>query len=173
MQHITDFFNSPAFTVFSGIFTTIGFLGFIAGIASIVYTTASGVLPALYRLGKGLSKRKIAIFAENDSFEELRDMLIKSGMFKKENIIKVGRSTLEDVEQATVILVNYWQFRNLLDTIISKKRSRDALIIYKPTSEEQIGKDDMDKINMTQNAIIANFRGRLLNDVLTSMITTG
>lgn len=45
---------------------------FIVGIIYAVALWANGVLPALLRLGNGLAKRKIALFAKGDNVPVLR-----------------------------------------------------------------------------------------------------
>ena len=47
------------------------------------------------------------------------------------------------------------------------------LSLYAPQKEEFIKNNIMDKINQKRNAIVVNFRERLLNDILVTMITTG
>jgi len=86
MQTIVDFFNHPIFIVLGGISTLITLIAVLYGI----YLFARGIFPVWYRLGMGLSKRKIAIFAEKE-FDDLRDMLFESGLFLKENIIKIEK----------------------------------------------------------------------------------
>jgi len=45
---------------------------------------ARGILPAILRLGNGLAKRKIAIFAKNDNLTSLRHLLTDSQLFRKQ-----------------------------------------------------------------------------------------
>lgn len=71
-----------------------------------IYAWLKGILPALIRLGNGLSKRKIAIFAKGDHLRSLESLLSDSKLFDKKNVIDIssdndfGRS-----EQATLFLV--------------------------------------------------------------------
>jgi len=53
------------------------------------------------------------------------------------------------------------------------KNLETALIVYAPQSEGFIDKPMMERISNERNAIVVNLRGRLLNDILVSMITTG
>ena len=71
MDKIADFFNSPFFTVVWGTETIIISAGFIYTIILII----KGVIPVWYRLGMGLSKRKIAVFATTE-FDSLKDLLV-------------------------------------------------------------------------------------------------
>jgi hypothetical protein len=55
---------------------------------------------------------------------------------------------------------------------LSEKKDGTALLIYAPQEEGFISKEDIAKINQHRNAIVVNFRGRLLNDIMISLITT-
>ena len=59
-----------------------------------------------------------------------------------------------------------------LDSILSEKKDGTALLIYAPQEEGFISKEDIAKINQHRNVIVVNFRGRLLNDIMISLITT-
>jgi hypothetical protein len=59
-----------------------------------------------------------------------------------------------------------------LNAILSAKKDGTALLIYAPQEEGFIPKEDIAKINQHRNVIVVNFRGRLLNDIVTSLITT-
>ena len=59
-----------------------------------------------------------------------------------------------------------------IDNILKIKDDSDALIIYAPQEEGLIDRSILEKINLERNSIVVNFRGRLLNDILTCMITT-
>lgn len=167
MQFIIDFFNHPFFIIIGGITT------FVA-IVSTMYTIfliLKGVFPVWYRLGKGLSRREIAIFAEEE-FESLKDTLIDSKIFSKKNIVKIDRKSIKKANSISLLLIHWKCFENEIDNILDIKEDSDALIIYAPQDEGFIEKEILKKLNLQRNTIIVNFRGRLLNDILTSMITT-
>ena len=131
-----------------------------------------GILPVLYRLGIGLTRRKIAIFADT-KFDSLKDLLVDSGLFNEKNIVKIDKESIKKAEDISLLLVHYKPFRDKIDEIISIKRDSDALIIYAPSEDGRIEENVLRKINSQRNTIVVNFRGRLLNDILVSMITTG
>ncbi len=54
--------------------TALGLIVIVCGIVAWV----RGIRPALIRLGNGLSKRKIAIFAKGDAFRSLESLLLDS-----------------------------------------------------------------------------------------------
>lgn len=119
----------------------------------------------------GLAKRKIAILAEAQS-SDLRDLLIDSHLFSSKNIILVGKESLKKAEVATMFLVHWEPFKSHIDHILNIKNDSDALIIYAPQKEGFIEKEDMEKLTSQRHTIIVNLRGRLLNDIYISMITT-
>lgn len=68
----------------------------------------------------------------------------------------------------------YWpEFYNKLDDILSIKKDATPLIVYAPQEIMKIDLSDIKKMNAHRNVIIVNFRGRLINDILISLITTG
>ncbi len=168
MQTLTEFFNQAFFTIFGGISTILIIMGGIYAI----YLFLAGISPVLMRLGKGLSKRKIAIFADTDNFTNLKALLVDSKIFKEKNISHIDKNSLKKAEDITLMLIHWKSFEDKLDKILEIKKDSDALIIYAPQEDGRIDDQDMQKINEHRNTIIVNFRGRLLNDILVSMITT-
>jgi|SRR3989344_1296289 len=132
-----------------------------------------GILPAMYRLGNGFSKRKIAIFAKNDNFNSLNDLLIDSGLFNKRNICHIAKK--EDIgacEKSTLYLMYWHDFSDSIDEILSKKKDNCPLIVYSPKNQPPIPQGQVEKIDGHRNTALSNFRGRLLNDIVTALITT-
>lgn len=167
IPEIVKFFNHPFFIIIGGLTTSLA----IVGILYTTYLIIKGVFPVWYRLGIGLSKRKIAIFAEQE-FENLKNMLVDSNIFDVKNIIKIDKHSIKKAESITLLLVHWKCFEAEIDDILKIKKDSDALIIYAPQNEGFIDKNILERINLERNSIIVNFRGRLLNDILTSMITT-
>jgi len=168
LDQINSFFSLPFFTVFGGISTVV----VIAAALYSGYLFWQGVFPVLWRLGHGLSKREIAVFADSQ-FVDLKAMLVDSGLFRGENIVQISKESIDKAEDISLLLMHWDAYKDVLHKILPIKKDRDALIVYAPQDEGRIDPDSMDKINKKRNAIIVNLRGRLLNDVLSSMITTG
>lgn len=143
----------------------------IATVVSI-YRWAVGISPALWRLGKGLAGRRIAVFAEGDNFSSLKSLLTDSKLFKENNIIHVTKNDIGRAESCSLFLAHWKSIESQLDDILSKKKDGKALIIYQPREDGLIKETDLAKINQHRNVIVVNFRGRLLNDIVTSLITT-
>ncbi len=167
MQSIVDFFDGPLFVVVGGVSTLLVIAGFILA----VWLGAKGIIAVWYRVGMGLAKRKIAVFATNE-FVNLRGILVDSRLFKPSNIIQIDKNSIRKAESATLLLVHWRAFEEHIDEILRVKSDSDALIVYAPQKEGFIDSDSMDKITAARNTIVVNLRGRLLNDIFTTMITS-
>ena len=100
-------------------------------------------------------------------------MLIDSKIFKGKNILQVNKNDLKKAEKETLFLVHWKDYQDEIDDILAIKKDSTALIVYAPQNEGRIEPaDKMEKINYHRNTIVVNFRGRLLSDILISLITT-
>ncbi len=139
-----------------------------------VYVTVTGFLPVLWRLGNGLRKRKIAIFAKDGALTSLKALFADSKLFNTKNIIEVahggdfGRS-----EDATVFLVYWPDWQNEMPEIIRRKKDGTALIVYAPQGQGFVPPETIALLEQHRNVVLANLRGRLLNDIVVSLITSG
>ena len=134
---------------------------------------ALGIAPVLIRLGNGLSRRKIAIFAKGDALSSLKSLLHDSKLFQRSNLIEI--TTHDDIgksEEATLFLVHWIDWKDRVKEILDHKMDGIAVIVYAPQEHGFIPPEDMKLLNSKRNVIVTNFRGRLLNDLVTSMITT-
>ena len=146
---------------------------FLVTFALGIYTWFRGILPALIRLGNGLAKRKIAIFAKGDHFTGLRDLLVGSKLIKAKNIIQIpSNNDFGRAEQSTLYLLYWPDWQNDLDDILNKKKDSQALIVYAPQEFGSIPPLQMSALSRHSYVTTTNFRGRLLNDIVVSMITT-
>lgn len=137
------------------------------------YLWYTGVSPALKGLGNGLAKRRIALFAKNADLDGLRQTLLRSELFRDANIINVQQpADIGSSEDASVFVVNWPDWSEQIDTILQKKKDRVPLIVYCPRTADPIPPEIMRKIDGHRNTAVSNFRGRLLNDIVTAMITT-
>lgn len=149
------------------------FMGVTIGLAGVtIYLAWSGVLPVLYKLGKGISNREIAIFASGE-YGSLKTVLMESKIFKEKNIKQVHKNHLSSSENNDIFLVHWSEYKENIDEILRFKKNRTALIVYAPQNEGRIPDDVMAKITSQPNSLVVNFRGRLLNDILISLMTTG
>jgi len=138
-----------------------------------IYGWSRGIIPAMVRLGNGFAKRKIAIFAKGDQFTSLKDLFVDSKLFKAKNIIQVSsKNDFGRAEQSTLYLIYWPDWQNDLDDILKSKKDAHALIVYAPQELGFIPKEQMSVLSSHRYVTITNFRGRLLNDIVVSMITT-
>jgi len=138
-----------------------------------VYLWFSGILPAIIRLGNGLATRQIAVFAKNDNLGSLMHLLKDSGLFKDKNICPISKTEdLGRAERISLYLVFWPDWSDAIDEILRMKPDSCPLIVYAPFDHGKIPVDVMKNLDGKRNTAVTNFRGRLLNDMVTAMITT-
>lgn len=145
----------------------------IGGFATIMLFVGAvrGIIPVLWRLGNSLYNRKIALYAGNEA-TSLKLALVDSKLFKDKNIDIIGKKELDKGRDHSMMIVYYPEFKDCILEIIALKNDSDSLIVYAPSYGGKIEDEVLNAINSKRNSIIVNFRGRLLNDILISMITT-
>ena len=159
VEHVLDILSYPG--------TILLVLSFLGGI----WLWARGIAPAIYRLGNGLARRKIAVFAKGGEAASLESLIRDSGLFRKSNVILVTvDGDIGKAEAASVFLVHWPDFSGAVDRIFRAKHDKTALIVYAPPGS--VDQAAMAKLNSERNVTLCNFRGRLLNDLVVSMITT-
>lgn len=167
LNQITNFYNHPLFIIVGGVTVTLAFIAFIYRLACWTF----GITPIVFRLGIALWQREVAIFGSVEIFESLKNSLIDSNIFKKKNIIHISSDNIDKAKDETIFLVDWETLGDKIEQIFSaRKNHQTAIVIYaKPAS---IPQDKMSDIANRANTVVVNFRGRLLNDILTSLITT-
>lgn len=169
METIINFFNNPFFLIVCGLLT----LWLIITSLYSAWFFIKGIWPVLYRLGIGLSKSNIAIFASAE-YASLESMILNSKLFKAGNITQINSNDISKADGYSVFLVHWKDYQNKIDDILKIKKDDTALVVYAPQSEGRIEPiEKMELINSHRNTIVVNFRGRLMNDLLVSLITTG
>src|SRR5713101_4088902 len=144
----------------------------IVTLALIIFAGLKGLILPLVRLGNGLSRRKIAIFAKGNNLNFLMNSLLDTKLFNKKNMIDI--SSVGDfgrAEGATVFLIFWDDWKNNLDDIIHAKKDKTALVIYAPPGA--IAQAEFAKLDSQRNVMVSNLRGRLLNDIVVCLMTTG
>lgn len=131
-----------------------------------------GVLRPLWRLGVGLSKRNIVIIGSKVDCESLSKLLKKSKLFATRNIENLcSREDIEDVKGASVILYKFSDSPLTLNEVLARKATKAALIVY--ARPDEIKEEHWKLLDEHRNISVCNLRGRLMNDLLTLMMTTG
>jgi len=131
-----------------------------------------GILKPLWRLGLGLARKNITIVGSQTDSDSLLNLIRSSEIFTK-NVTKVcSREDMEDIKSANIILFKYSGSSFSLEEVLEKKSNDAAIVIYAKPGE--IPKDSSDWALMDQhrNISVCNLKGRLLNDLLTLMMTT-
>ena len=166
-HQIIDFFNCPFFAILGGLSTLL----VIAGILYRISCWSFCIVPIAIRFGIGMHKREIAIFADDKAFGDLEECLTDSKIFKKKNIVLIRNGSIERAKTRTVFLVDWESFGSNIEKVFSlRKNEQTPVVIYaKPGS---IPQDQMSNIANRINVIVVNFKGRLLNDISTLLITT-
>lgn len=164
MEKAINFLDSIGY-----ISTAIVLISFLGGL----WAWMRGILPVLLAFGSGLANRKIAMFAKGDNLTSMRNLLLDSKLIRKKNIIEVSSTNdLGRSEIASIFLVFFHDWYDCINQILAKKSDRTALILYAPRELGDIPKECMKQVGELRNTTVTNFRGRLLNDIVTSMITT-
>lgn len=136
----------------------------------------AGVFPVLARLGWALSKNKIAIFADVNEFDNLQKMLTDSGLFKKKNICRIDQTSIKAAESMDLFVLHWACFKDHLDDVLNIKDDSVGLVVYAPRDSSgggSVRNGTLEKMNSKhRNVTLVNFRGRLLQDIFVSMITT-
>jgi hypothetical protein len=147
----------------------IGILGSLLAIVGV----ARGILPVLWRLGTGLANRKIALFAKAENLLSLKHLLLDTKLISSKNIVEVtSAGDIGRASAATVYVVFWHDWADHIDGILDQKPDSCALIVYSPYDREKIPQEQMKKLDGKRHTCVTNFRGRLLNDIILSMITT-
>jgi len=162
-----DFFNHPFFVIFGGVSASIILLGLVYRIIFWVL----GITPIVIRLGVGLWRRKIAIIGSFEAYQSLSSTIIDSGIFNANKIMHIEPGSIERAKSESIYLVDWASSSVKINDIFSSRKSHQtAVIIF--ASPGSIPMEQISGIANKPNTVIVNFKGRLLNDILTSLLTT-
>lgn len=163
--------NNPIY-ISIGILATLSFLFGIYGVIIFAIKGGWSVLSVLLKLGSGLAKSKIAIFASGNELIYLKKLLLNSRLFSQKNIIEIpGLKAISNKEKASLYLVFWHDWQNEFDNILQNKKDKVPVIVYAPPEYEDISEEQMKKLSNIRNITVARFRGRLLSDIFFSLIT--
>lgn len=131
-------------------------------------------MPVLIRLGLSLWRRKVAVFASGDTLASLGTLLTDTTLISSKNLIEIATpNDLGRADRASLFLVYWPDWSDNIADILARKKDNTGLIIYAPQAHGLVPADIIKELETHRNVVLNNFRGRLLNDVLVSMITTG
>lgn len=166
-EEITSFFNHPFFIIVGGISVSIAFIAIVYKVICFFW----GVTPLVLRLGIALWKRKVAVFGNAESFSSFKLMLIDSGVFKESNIDRIDLMDLAKAKKFDIYLVDWASSSSYINAIFDCRPSQQTPVIIF-AAPKSIPDDELSSIANKSNTVIVNFRGRLMNDLLTSLVTT-
>jgi hypothetical protein len=164
---ILNFFNNPVFSVVGGctILLPVAFLLYR------ITCSALGISPLVFRIGKALWRRKIAIIGNEQVFSSLKECIGDSGIFHDKNIIHIPLDNLDKTKEQSLLLVDWETSGDQIDQIFQNRKSHQtAVIIFAKAGS--IPPEKMSEVANKSNTVVVNAKGRLLNDILTSLITT-
>lgn len=151
------------FTIMSAIVAgAITFLGWTAGISLV-----------MKRLGLGRWYRKVTIVSNEECGKLLKKDLRDSGVFREKNIKLIGESNISDIKSADLVLLDYWSISpEKALSAISNKQKHAGLVVYSPMKKGRIEDEVTERINDEPFTTLVQMRGRLVNDLLITLMST-
>lgn len=164
-----------AWSLIDGVVYIIGWVTAFLILCSIVASIIAwmlGILRPLYRLGLGLSRKRITIIASYEDCESLVNLISNSKIFSTSRIRRIcSREDAEDIQAGDVILYKYNGSPFTLREVLERKSPDASIVIYaKPMEIKDVS--DWQLMDEFRNVSVCNLKGRLLNDLLTLMMTT-
>lgn len=165
-QTVIDFFNVIIWG--AGTITTVAL---IISVILAVIAWCRGIITPLWRLGLGLSRREVTIVGSTENCNSLSSMIKHSRLFNTRNIHFVtSKKDAKDLKKCGLILMQLNNSPLTIKEVLDNKQSESALVIYAKLGEI---KDEWDLLDDHRNVSVTNLRGRLMNDLLTTLMTTG
>jgi hypothetical protein len=167
MQSIIDFFDHPVFIIYGGIAAVCTLIAVLVKL----FCTFYGIPPLVFRIGRALWRRKIAIIGDESAFTSLRKCITDTGIFKEKKVTRIEPNDIVEAKLYSILLVDWATCKDKIDKILAARRDHQtAVIIFAPPGS--IPNNEMAVIANLANTVVVNFKGRLLNDILNSLITT-
>lgn len=132
-----------------------------------------GLFSLLTRFGT-IYSRKISIVADGN-YGDLKQDLTDTGLFRESKVSQITNQRLGEVRDSKLLLVDYrYVTDDELKYIVDNKQTNCGLIVYAPpvNPPRRLPDDLMQRVVNHPHTLVVNFRGRLVNDVLTTMLTT-
>lgn len=131
-----------------------------------------GILLVMKRLGLGRWYRKALIVSTNDGGQNLKKDLVDSGVFREKNITIANDSNLADIKESSLILYDYWKLPECINDVLRNKQKGAGLVVYSPANNKRMSPDVVEMVNKEPFTVLVNMRGRLVNDMLVTLMST-
>src|SRR5690606_19622646 len=95
IQPLIDFFNHPIFIIVGGLTVVFAAVGIIYRVVCI----ALGITPIVFRIGKAIWRRKVAIIRSSEAFSSLKDYITDTKIFDKKNVIHIPTDNIEKAKE--------------------------------------------------------------------------
>ena len=162
-----------SFTV-GDIFEWIGYaikVGIFASGVVFVLLSILGLSKPLWRFGMGVAWRKVFIVADGDSRDEIKNDLVRSGIFKEKNVKTKTKGEIGDLKGARLLILKYeYLEKEKVLEMVSQKAPDCGVLVY--AKFRAIPDDVLDELNLFQHVSVVNFRGRLVNEALLLLLST-
>lgn len=167
LNSVVAFFDHPLFSIIGGVAVVLATLGIVYRVVSWFF----GITPVVIRFGTALWRRRVAVFGSADAYASLKATIVGSNIFNSDGVIHIPLDDIDAGKGETLFLVDWESAGSEIDQILATRSSNQtAVVIFaKPAS---IPPEKMADIANRANTVVVNFRGRLLNDILTSLVTT-
>lgn len=167
VQAAIDFFDFPLFSIIGGLTVLISTAALL--IRAAMWTL--GITPIILKFGMALKKSKVAIFATADAFASLQTTVVESGVLPKGRLSQITPDNMAHASSHQIFLVDWESFGEHIDEIFQvRANTKKAIVIF--AKPQTIPHEKMEDIANRPHTVVVNFRGRLLNDILTSLVTT-
>lgn len=145
---------------------------FVSGLMTF-FGWSAGIFMVMKRLGLGRWYRKVTILSDVDNGQSLKKDLIDSGVFREKNIKLIGESNISDIKSADLVLLDYWSISpEKALSAISNKQKHAGLVVYSPMKKGRIEDEVTARINDEPFTTLVQMRGRLVNDLLITLMST-
>ncbi|WP_165047491.1 MULTISPECIES: hypothetical protein [unclassified Adlercreutzia] len=165
---------NQAAAAINAFFSLVGTIGTIVPWAlaiGFVVLAVMGLVRPAYRFGKGIAWKKVFIVANDNTRQELKGDLERSGILRKRNIRVKTDGQISDLAGARLLILEYGYLgEKKVQEIVSNKCSDCGVLIY--AKHKEISDESMSKLNRSQHVSVVNFRGRLVNEILLLLIST-
>jgi hypothetical protein len=91
--------------------------------------SALGISPLVFRIGKALWRRKIAIIGNEQVFSSLKECIGDSGIFHDKNIIHIPLDNLDKTKEQSLLLVDWETSGDQIDQIFQNRKSHQTAVI--------------------------------------------